>query len=142
MSTLVIHFEDNDKDVWSGRNLDIDMWKTACFNWGIDELRIIDLRTDKTWQPLDPSLQLKWYSTIEEATEDLNNIVYIDRQGDTSLWQINHNEIEAYVIGASYGYISRPEGVKVVIPQQGRDEMHSTHIAAIVLADRYGNLLD
>ena len=142
MGTLVIHFEDNDMDVWSGRKLDIDMWKTSCFNWGIEELRIVDLRTDKSWQPQEPMLNLKWYGSLNQALEGLENLVYIDIHGNESLWEFTHSEDMVYVIGASYGFLETPVGTRVVIPQIGNDEMHSTHIAAMVLAHRYGNLFN
>jgi len=139
-SRLIVHFEDNYSDAWGGTEESLFMYKQMCFNWNIDELRIIDLRSDKSRQPRDETLNMKYYSSLEESISDLHNCVYIDIHGTTNLWAFKHKKDMNYIIGASYGYRETPIGIRIRIPQNGHGELHSTHIASIILSHRYMNI--
>lgn len=47
MTGIAFYFEDNDADVWSGRQIDLDQWMRLVLCYGYDNIAVIDLSTGK-----------------------------------------------------------------------------------------------
>jgi hypothetical protein len=150
MAGVVFWFETNDKDVWSGRPIDLDAWRYAIKAGGIDKARCInelgwpltfDIDFDFEILGNYSSDFLTWLAQPERINE---NIVLFDTEwtcpeGSIPLSELNHQEVDWYVFGASSGIpTDLPiECQHVYLPQNGTASLHSVHIASAVMLRRW-----
>lgn len=143
MVGLIFFFEDNDVDVWSGRDFDLDAWNYAALAAGdIDRLTVVN-RTDEKIRRLD--FDFHEVATLKAALAlASDSIVHVCTPREAVrfaaktcvLWDFDH-DVEWYAFGPAAGW-SEPFARGVTIPQAAPVSLHSTHAASIVLAHRYG----
>jgi hypothetical protein len=135
---IVFYFEENDRDVYSGRRVDLDAWNYACKIAGDIDRAIIINRTDEPLQPFDMGMDIQ---VTDQIPEPLHGSVvslvtpWNAREDAQSLWSFNH-EVDWYIFGPADGH--SPGGAQLCIPQAGVGAMHSVHVAGVVMAHRYG----
>lgn len=136
MPGLCFHFEPNDIDVWSGREIDLDAWNYAVKAAGdIDEIVVIN-RTSASLRPLDadiPFLQVSELPSLGRAAflcaPDEAAAVSV------SLWDFSH-DVDWYVFGPAAGWDHVPE-LGVHIPTALGIPFHAVHAATVALAHRF-----
>jgi len=133
MAGICFYFEDNDSDVYSGRDIDLDAWNYACKAAGDIDRMIVVNRTDNVLTTPDSDMR------FEVVTElpDLPNAVRVCTpwKGGEPLWTFDH-EVDWYVFGPSEGWPDVSKGVH--IPLAGKAALHAVHAATVVLTHRYG----
>lgn len=137
MVGLVFHFEDNSKDVYSGRNLDIDAWIYAMKICSDIDRAIVVNSSSLSLKGLDR--QFDW--TVTPSIPPLEgNVVYLAAGNDPgvheNLWEFDHN-VDWYVFGPASGWRG-PQERSITVPSSHPSiALHSVHIASIVMAHRY-----
>lgn len=138
MAGVCFYFEDEDVDVWSGKNL--DAWNYACMAAGdIDKIVVIN-KTQQALTTPGGQYDFKTVTSLEDA--NLQGVIaqIVCPWNDfnlTELWDFSH-AVDWYVFGPAAGWGSIDIGdVHVTIPVHGLAAMHSVHAASVVLAHRY-----
>lgn len=135
MAGLVFFFEDFDADNYSGRPVDLDAWYLSSrIPDDIDKILVIN-ETDLHLTSPNADIDFKVYSTLPE----LEGAVYLDPIRGESLWELDHREVEWYVIGPARGWDTEDRNY-LYIPQSGNGHCHSQHISTVVMFSRYGGL--
>ena len=139
MAGLVFYFEDNDRDVWSGRNLDFDAWNyLAQIPGDITKIRVIN-KTQNTYDPFNEALDVEYLDALPDfGTDHVTQLVcpwepveYIE------LWDFDHNT-DWYVLGPANGWGGNHFGDQLVsVPQYSNVACHAIHIATVAMAHRY-----
>ena len=138
MAGVAFYFEDNDTDVYSGRAIDLDAWHLASKVPGDITKMLIVNRTEQKLHTPDTQLD---FSIVTELPI-LERAIYLDPTRGTSLWDLDHSEVEWYVFGpaSGWGHLADPEKRYVHIPQGGIAHCHSQHIMTAVMLHRYGTM--
>ena len=144
---ICFHFEDNDRDVWSGRSIDLDAWLYACLAFGVDNKVVVDLTSEGLRVPNIETV--KSLEAFEEAHLG-ERILYLETPWSftkfepTKLPDFQHPEDCWYVFGPAGGFRpdERPDLEWLTVPQLGSLDgthvaMHSVHVVGVVLAHRY-----
>ena len=136
MAGIVFHFEEYDRDVYSGRRIDFDAWRYAAKAAGdIDKMIVVD----KTGLQFGhPGGEIE-FSVVNELPELEGKVAYMvcpwnNVKSKTSLWDFDHN-VDWYVFGPASGWGEMDEGI--YIPQASEVASHAIHIANVVLMHRY-----
>lgn len=139
MAGVCFYFEDEDVDVWSGK--DLDAWNYACMAAGdIDELVVID--RSRNGAPRSPGRQYNYRTVTSLEEANLQGViaqVVCPWNGfpTISLWDFDH-KVDWYVFGPAAGWRGQAYGdVNVTIPMAGMGAPHSVHAATAVLMHRY-----
>lgn len=136
MVGLCFFFEDNDRDVWSGREIDLDAWRYAAKASGIDEMVVVN-RTETPISQIDLEIALHVVQEVPELPGVVASLVCPWRPWPaTSLWDFDH-AVDWYVFGPADGWQQRPQGQLVTVPQAGLAALHAVHIASVVMLHRY-----
>lgn len=135
MAGVVFFFEDNDIDVYSGRQIDLDAWHLAsrlCKD--IDTLIVIN-RTDVKLTSPNGDIDFR---VVDELPE-LSNAIYLCPHAKKTIYEIDHNEVDWYVFGPAAGWGFESDEM-VSIPAPRGNHLHSQHVMSAVMFDRYRNL--
>lgn len=143
MSGIVFYFQENDKDVFSGRKVDLDAWRYAMKAGGINEAKIINetelslsLGGDMNYEIIGRSDQdlVKWVNNNKHN----NNIVALSPEWECpydskSIYELNNNilDINWFLIGGANG-LPKLDIEYVYFPQNGQGAMHSVHVASVL----------
>lgn len=148
MKAVVFHMEDQDTDVWSGRQIDLDCWWYSINAWGLDAVVMIDLMTGGCSYQHATISNFFRYSSLDEfelAHSSLTKVYF------ETPWSFSSNTPHvtlqqfipptdnfAYIFGPAAGFQPQPSDGRtwVTVPQLNRGALHSIHIAPIVLCDR------
>ena len=145
MAGVIFYFEENDIDVFSGRELDISAWNYAIKTAGDITKVIIINKTNQVISSFDSDLV---QFTVISSEDDLNIpsedvVVQIacpwnqTQNERVSLWNFDHN-VDWYYFGPANGWINLEDSDKVVyVPQNGQGAMHAIHIVSAVMLHRY-----
>ena len=148
---IVFHFENFEKDVFSGREIDFDAWRYACKAFGIEQMVVIDLIPGGSKYIIaDAEYKPTIYFSLKDF-EDLHltdNLIYFETSWSFSkeLTPINLNDFKHpktgntwYIFGPANGFTPQINDGKtwVSIPQKTNTALHSLHLAPIALYDRY-----
>lgn len=143
MAGIIFYFEDNDRDVYSGRPIDLDAWVYAAMAAGdVDKLAIVN-RTDVDLQAAINGLHGQLQIEVTDNTPNvLGEIVRVVTPGEAdtmteSIWDFKH-DVDWYFFGPAEGH--RPAGRSIMIPQSGGGFLHSVHIASVVCLHRFHKL--
>jgi len=137
MTGICFYFESPDVDVWSGHNL--DAWNYAAKAAGdINKVHIVNRTSDIL---ANPDIGTFDFTVSEELPAFENAAVMITprESGDIGepLWAFDHN-VDWYVFGPASGWRGvYPSGKRVFVPQSGFGDLHSVHIASVVMMHRY-----
>ena len=136
MVGLVFYFEDNDIDVWSGKDFDLDAWNYNCKISGINKVIIIN-KTTQILRPFDVSMDIEIVSELPLLTGHTTQLVTnTDNCIKTDLWGFNH-QTDWYIIGPAAGWGGEFFGdTLLTIPQIGSGDHHSVFIGATVMFHR------
>ena len=142
MPGIVFYFEENDKDVWSGRDIDLEAWASACQAAGDITKVIIINQTNTKLRTFDPDKNFKITDKLPDNLE--GHITYVicpwdKAQNKQSLWDFDH-QTDWYIFGPSVGWCNHPiqNGIYIPVPDNKRIALHATHIASVVLMHRFG----
>ncbi len=145
MAGVIFYFEENDIDVFSGRELDISAWNYAIKTAGDITKVIIINKTNQTLTSFDSDLE---QFTVVSSENDLNIpaqdvVVQVacpwnpTENERVSLWNFDHN-VDWYYFGPANGWTNLEDSDKVVyIPQNGQGAMHAVHIVSALMLHRY-----
>lgn len=138
MTGVAFYFEPNDTDVYSGRAIDLDAWYLASqIPTDITKMLVVN-RTDAKIAMPSISIQL----TIVDELPELENAVYLDPNKGTSLWDLEHSDIDWYVFGPANGWGPEdPNRTYVHIPHTKNIHCHSQHVMTTVMFHRYGSMM-
>tara|TARA_R110000751_G_scaffold125443_3_gene227095 strand:+ start:1343 stop:1777 length:435 start_codon:yes stop_codon:yes gene_type:complete len=142
---ILFHFDDWSKDVWSGREVDLDSWFISKQNWGIDRYAIVNnARIDLS----RIGREIEIHASIESflAAHEKETFIYLDlpKNGVAELLPDHtHDPLAWYLIGPAQGWLgSYPEGSKTLgIPQKGLDAQHGPFIGSILASYIYMNTI-
>lgn len=140
MSGLVFYYEDNDVDVWSGRNSDLDAWNYAIKVVGdVDKVIVIN-KTNQVLSTFDASIDIQFVYDFPVLTGHITQIVCpweSYSKPNTSLWDFNHLT-DWYVLGPAHGWSGQEIGdILLTIPQKGIAAVHSVHAITAIMFHRY-----
>lgn len=145
MSGIVFWFQNYDKDVFSGRPIDLDAWRYAMHIGGITSAKIINATEPKVDITLGGGID---FEVIGSNSQDLvdwveknsdKNIVVLDtpwssQEGLMPISELNCKEVDWYVFGSADGNPKFTVPVQYVcLPQNSKVTIHSLHIASAVL---------
>jgi len=145
MAGIIFYFEENDIDVFSGRELDLSAWNYAIKTSGDITKVIIINKTNQVISSFDYGLE---QFTLVPSEKDLNIpeedvVVQVacpwnpTNNEKVSIWDFNH-DVDWYYFGPANGWSNLEESNKVVyIPQNGQGAMHAIHIVSAVMLHRY-----
>lgn len=133
MFGVCLHFEDNDRDVWSGRPIDLDAWRYALKAFGGDRLAVINL-TDAVLSVQDMNISVEEYLSLNDFTSAHadERLVYVEL-GGPSLQEFTHPADCWYVFGGTT--VTLPQA-DVTVPTNGIT-LHPVHVEQIILWDRF-----
>jgi hypothetical protein len=140
MAGIVFFFEENDIDIFSGRDLDLSAWNYAIKAAGDVNKVIVINRTSQQLTSFDSDLLL--FEVVSEIPVLTGTVVHVVTPWDpavtkTSLWSFDHN-VDWYIFGPGNGWhISDNIENGVYVPMSGRGALHSVHIASVVMLHRY-----
>lgn len=141
MAGLCFFFEENDIDVYSGRDIDLDAWYLAsCIPGDIDSLIVVN-RTDQKLK--SPNDDLKEFRVVSEVPELESAAVLVcpwNTDTSESVYSFCH-DVEWYIFGPSEGWRNEfPAGELINVPQRSRGACHAVHVATTVMFLRYDYL--
>lgn len=148
MAGIVFWFENNDRDVFSGRKVDLDAWRYAVKAGGIEKARCfnateLEVKFDKDFDfevaGKDNIDFLDWVDSHKEE-----NLVFFDTEWSCPesaipISDLDHSTVDWYIFGAANGFhsdILRDHNF-VYLPINGMGALHSVHIASAVLLRRW-----
>ena len=139
MAGIIFHFEDNDADVFSGRETDLSAWNYACKIGDINSAIIVN----KTEEPLS-TFDFDMHIMVVEELPVLEDKIAVmvcpwNNVESESLWDFDH-DVVWYMFGPAAGWNETPKGRRVHIPQNGRGAAHSIHVATTVMYHRFKTL--
>lgn len=157
MIAAVFHFENHDKDVWSGRPIDLDIWRYNTKMFGLDTLIMIDLVTGQApYQHLDEEQKFERFTSIDDF---LQAHPHGDKIWFESPWSFPSSVIPTkladfqhpnpseelgvyYIFGPADGFTITENDPRtwVTVPQLGLGATHALFIAPIVFYDRANKL--
>lgn len=142
MAGICFYFEDNDVDVWSGRQIDLDAWNYAIkLTSDIDKVKIVN-KSDSNINHFDNSLEVEILNSMPQLSGSIAQLVCPwenTPSPKTSIWNFNHN-VDWYIFGPGSGWGGYYTGTPITIPQNGLGACHSIHICTLVMAHRYKTL--
>jgi hypothetical protein len=139
MAGICFFFENNDVDVWSGRNSDLDAWNYACKVAGDIDKAIIINQSSMDLKTFDENMDVKIVSSLKEANIEghITQLVCPWNTAETtSLWDYDHNT-DWYIFGPAEGWEQDFFGTQVCVPQHSKGGLHSVHVATTVMLHRY-----
>lgn len=133
MFGVCLHFEPHDRDVWSGRALDLDAWRYALRAFGGDRLAVVNLAGDRL-AVHDERIEVEEHPDLDSfvAAHRGERLVYVEL-GGPSLIDYQHPAECWYVFGGTTVTLPRAD---VTVPMSGV-VLHPVHVEQIVLWDRY-----
>jgi hypothetical protein len=136
---IVFYFENFDKDVWSGRKLDLDAWNYGCKVAGIKKAIIVN-KSHMDVRAFDRSMDIQVVDELPKLEGHVTQLVcpWEDTPSEkVELWDFDH-ETDWYVFGPASGWVKNHFGDSfVTIPQNGRGAHHSVFIANTVMYHRF-----
>ena len=136
---LAFFFEDSDKDIYSGRLIDLDAYRYACKAFGVNHMAVINLSTEEISMN-DDGILLEQYSSFEEFKNSHKDskmlLTEVPWACPAGAYILNKElpEFDWIVIGPSTGWIPHPQDVEwLLVPQNGKGALHSQHIATLIL---------
>jgi hypothetical protein len=138
MVGICFYFESYDKDVWSGRRIDLDAWNYAAKAVGdVDRIIVINKTFSEIKNPDSGTFDFKVVTEIPKLEGKIIKVCcpWDKCKNLKSLWDFDHN-VDWYVFGPADGWREEIEN-GVYIPQNGKAALHSTHVASTVLFHRY-----
>ena len=153
MTGIAFYFEDNDKDVWSGRPIDLDQWMRLTLQYGYDKIAVIDLSSDQSASfNGNVSVPIEMYTSAEEfmALHGDDKFTVFEcpwnesQREKISLWDYHESdERDWHFFGPAGGWgvtdlDSQSRDVELVtVPQANADPGHSIFVATTVGAHMY-----
>jgi len=140
MAGVVFFFEEQDVDVFSGRQLALSAWNYAIKAAGdIDKVIVVNRTTQKIGS-FDSSLS---FTVVDELPVLAGRLAYIVCPWDnvktkTPLWDFDH-EVDWYIFGPAAGWRKYPPLLEgITVPMAGKGALHAVHIASTVMLHRFG----
>lgn len=136
MAGIVFYFEDNDKDVWSGRRIDLDVWNYNCKIGGITKAIVINL-TNQDLITFDGNMDISFVDEMPILSGTVAQLVTpTEVSGTTSLWDFDH-QVDWYVLGPATGWGGNYFGdILLTIPESTQIYHHSVFIGATIMYHR------
>lgn len=140
MAGIVFYFENNDRDVWSGRRIDLDAWNYNCKIGNIDKAIIVNL-TSQELITFDGNMDVTFVNELPSLIGHVTQLVTpIETTGTTPLWDFNH-ETDWYILGPSSGWGGNYfADTLLTIPQQSPVYHHSVFVATTLMFHRHKTL--
>lgn len=139
---IVFFFEENDVDVWSGRNLDLDAWNYNCKIGGINKAIIVN-KTDIFINKFDADMDIQVVTEFPELIGHVTQLVIpgeVDSNSCVNLWDFDH-QTDWYVFGPGNGWQGNYFADSfITLPQNGITAHHSIFIGAVIAFHRYNTL--
>jgi len=136
MAGIVFYFEDNDVDVWSGRNIDLDAWNYNCKIGGITKAIVVNL-TDQNLITFDGNMDITFVNELPSLSGHVTQLVTSnDTNTPTSLWDFDH-QTDWYVFGPSNGWSGNIFGdTLLTIPQTSGAHHYSVFVDTTIMFHR------
>ena len=136
MAGIVFYFEDNDKDVWSGRNIDLDAWNYNCKIGGIDKAIVVNL-THQNLITFDGNMDITFVDEMPSLIGNITQLVTPNEVAEaTSLYEFNH-QTDWYVFGPASGWRGNHfANTFLTIPESTPIYHHSVFVGATVMYHR------
>jgi hypothetical protein len=136
---LVFYFEENDVDVWSGKDFDLDAWNYNCKIGGISKVIIIN-KTSQVLRQFDGNMDICIVEEFPILTGHTTQLVVPselkDGESGVDLWDFDH-QTDWYIIGPGSGWHGVHFGdVLLTIPQRSPIHHHSVFIGATIMFHR------
>jgi hypothetical protein len=139
MAGVVFYFESFDKDMWSGRPVDLDAWNYNCKIAGIDRAIIVN-KTFTNIQSFDRGMDIQVVSEIPELSGHKTQLVcpWENTPSDkVELWDFDH-ETDWYIFGPANGWTGNYFADSLVtVPQDGVGAHHAVFVATTVMYHRH-----
>lgn len=141
MAGLVIYFENNDIDIFSGREIDLSAWNYNCMIGNIKDIIIIN-KTNQTIPNFNSDLNIQVVDTFPTLEGHITQLVCpweTPKEQQTILWDFNHNT-DWYLFGAATEVNALIGDTLLTIPQHTKGALHSVHVASTVMYHRFYKL--
>lgn len=140
MAGIVFYFENYDRDVWSGRKIDLDAWNYNCKVAGIDKVIIVNNSVYDV-SSFDKGMDVQIVKELPEFKGHVTQLVcpWENTPSDKiNLWDFDH-ETDWYVFGPADGWVGNHFADSyVTVPQNGIGAHHGVFIASVVMFHRFG----
>lgn len=137
---IVFFFEENDIDVWSGRNIDLDAWNYNCKIGGFNKAIIIN-RTNQVLNSFDIDMDIQILSEFPTLSGTVVQMVIpSETENSISIWDYDH-QADWYVFGPANGWHGNLFADDFIyIPQETNTTLHSIFIGAVTAFSRVRTL--
>jgi len=139
MASVCFFYEENDVDVFSGRQDLLDAWNYALLMAGdIDHVVIINLTDERL--NFNQSFKVDIVESVENFHEisDGQKVVLVGAENEfsnpVSLWDYDHKD-DWYFFGSASGHQLSESGIS--IPSENEMALHSVHAATVIFSHRY-----
>lgn len=133
---ILFYFDEYHKDVWSGRNIDYDIWFVFQAIWGVKKLAVIDqCELDLTTIGRE---NIEIYNTLDEFLLGNDKELFVLEHPrypvDEMLDDHEFNEDAWYCIGPAEGWKNKNNyiGKTIGIEQEGNGELHAPFVGSVL----------
>ena len=147
MAGVVFWFQSQDRDVFSGRPIDLDAWRYAIKAGGCNQARCIN---ETAWpltfeEAFDFEIIGSHVDDLHDWAKDKKNVVVFEAEwscpeGAIPLSEVDHSKVDWYVFGNGSSAPQGLAGQYVYLPQDGIGGLHPVHTASAVMLRRWEEL--
>jgi len=138
---IMFHFDNYHKDVWSGREIDFDMWFVFKSIWNLDELAVVNV-SDTTLSTAGRE-DITIYNTLSDfETATSGPYICLEHPKHTPSQLLNDHTFDDtawYCIGPTDGWLGNhiSGSTTLGIEQSGNAEMHAPFVSAVLSYKRF-----
>ena len=138
---IMFHFDNYHKDVWSGRDIDFDMWFVFKSIWNLTELAVVNV-SDTTLSTVGRD-NITIYNTLSDfETATTGPYICLEHPKHNPSQLLNDHTFDDtawYCIGPSAGWLNNyiDGSTTLGIEQTGNAEMHAPFVSAVLSYKRF-----
>lgn len=138
---IMFHFDDYHKDVWSGREIDFDIWFVFKSIWNLTELAVVNV-SDATLSTAGRD-NITIYNNLSDFESDTSgpyiSLEHPKNNPSQLLRDHTFDDNAWYCIGPSQGWLGDyiSGSTTLGIEQTGNAEMHAPFVSAVLSYKRF-----
>lgn len=138
---VMFHFDNYHKDVWSGREIDYDMWFVFKSIWSLSELAVVNV-SDTTLTTAGRE-NITIYNTLADFVSATSGpYITLEHPKHNPSQMLNNHTFDDtawYCIGPTEGWMGNyiSGSTTLGIEQAGNAEMHAPFVSAVLSYKRY-----
>ena len=135
---LMFYFDEHDKDVWSGRTIDYDIWQVFTQIWGVTELAVIN-NTDLELNTAGRD-NIEIFSNEEVFFSKNRTFIHLEHPKNSPKEMLSEHTFDSeawYCMGPAQGWSHMYRGKTLGIEQIGSAELHAPFVASVLCYEYY-----